>query len=74
MKQPLNIEPLVTGRHAALDVSKQESYSTVMSIEAVKLVFIQAKVNSTRVCTGDVSNDYLYSKTKKPLYYRWPQM
>ena len=59
---------LVAGGHRTPDVPKEESFSTVVSMEAVRLVFILAKMNNREVCAGDVGNAYLYSKTRERVY------
>ena len=45
---------LVAGGHMSPDVPKEEAYSGVVSMEAVRLGFMLAKLNGLQVCAGDV--------------------
>jgi len=46
----------------------EECFSGVVSIEAVRLGFILARMNGLSVCTGDVGNAFLYGITKEKYY------
>ena len=59
---------LVAGGHRTPDVPKEDVFSSVVSMEAVRLGFIMAKMNKLMVCAGDVGNAFLYGKTKEKVY------
>jgi len=59
---------LVAGGHRTPDVPKDESFSTVVSMEAVRLGFILSHMQGKLVCAGDVGNAYLYSRTREKVY------
>ena len=49
-------------------VPKEESYSGVVSMEAMRLGFMLAKLNGLVACAGDVGNAFLYGKTREKVY------
>lgn len=49
-------------------VPKEESYSSVVSMEAMRLGFMLAKLNGLVACAGDVGNAFLYGKTREKVY------
>ena len=59
---------LVAGEHITPDVPKDESFSTVVSMEAVRLGFILSHMQGKLVCAGDVGNAYLYGKTRENVF------
>ncbi len=59
---------LVAGGHMSPNVSKEEAFSGVVSMESVRLGFILAKLNDLQVCTGDVGNAFLYGTTKEKVF------
>ena len=58
---------LVAGGHWT-DTPAEECFSGVVLIEAVRLGFILARMNSLSMCTGDVGNAFLYGITKEKYY------
>ena len=58
---------LVAGGHRT-DPPKDDIYSGVVSMEAVRLGFILARLNGLLVCAGDVGNAFLYGKTNEKVY------
>ena len=59
---------LVAGGHRSPDVPKEEVFSPVVSMEAVRLGFLMAKMNGLKVCAGDVGNAFLHGITREKLY------
>jgi len=59
---------LVAGGHQTPDVPREEVFSNVVSMEAVRLGFILAKLNGLLVCAGDVGNTFLYGKTREKVF------
>ena len=58
---------LVAGVHQT-DAPKEDIFSGVVSMEAVRLGFILARLNGLMVCAGDVGNAFLYGKTREKVY------
>ena len=56
---------LVAGGHRSPEVPKEDTYSSVVSMEAMRIGFLLAKLNNLQVCAGDVGNAFLYGKTKE---------
>ena len=54
---------LVAGGHRTPFVPREEVFSGVVSMEAVRLGFILARMNGLTVCAGDVGNAFVYGKT-----------
>jgi hypothetical protein len=59
---------LVAGGHRSEHVPKEESYSGVVSMEAMRLGFMLAKLNNLEACAGDVGNAFLYANTQEKVY------
>lgn len=59
---------LVAGGHMSEAVPKEESYSSVVSMEAMRLGFMLAKLNGLVACAGDVGNAFLYGTTREKVY------
>ena len=55
---------------AFTDPPKEDSYSGVISLDTVKLAFAIAEMNGLKSCVADISNAYLYSRTKEKVYIR----
>ena len=55
---------LVAGGHMT-DPSSDEVYSGVVSMEAIRICFVLAKINNLKVCAGDEGNAFLNGLTKK---------
>jgi hypothetical protein len=63
---------LVAGGHRSDDVPKEESYFSVVSMEAMRLGFIIGILNDLLACAGDVGNAFLHGKTReKSVHYCW---
>ena len=58
---------LVAGGHRT-DPPKEDTFSGVVSMEAVRLGFIMARLNNLQVCAGDVGNAFLYGKTREKVF------
>ena len=58
---------LVAGGHRT-DPPKEDTYSGVVSLEAVRMGFLLAEMNDLIVCAGDVGNAFLYGKTREKVY------
>ena len=58
---------LVAGGHRT-DPPKEDTYSGVVSLEAVRMGFLLADMNGLLVCAGDVGNAFLYGKTREKVY------
>jgi hypothetical protein len=50
------------------DVEREEVFSTVVSMEAVRLGFLLARLNGLSVCAGDIGNAYLNARTREKVY------
>ena len=59
---------LVAGGHRAPIVEKEDRFSGVVSMEAVRIGFCLAKLNNLQVCAGDVGNAFLYGTTQEKVY------
>ena len=59
---------LVAGGHRSPDVPVEDAFSGVVSMEAVRIGFILARMNGLQVCAGDVGNAFLYGKTREKLF------
>ena len=46
---------LLAGGHREADVSKEEAYSGVVSMETIRVVFVLAALNDLEVCAIDIS-------------------
>jgi hypothetical protein len=51
-----------------MDTQSDECFSGVVSMEAVRLGFIIARMNGLLVCAGYVGNVFLYGTTKEKYY------
>ena len=58
---------LVAGGHRT-DPPKEDTYSGVVSLEAIRMGFIMAQVLGLLVCAGDVGNAFLYGRTREQVY------
>jgi Reverse transcriptase (RNA-dependent DNA polymerase) len=58
---------LVAGGHKTIP-TKEDIYSGVVGIEAVRIGFLLARRNKLRVCAADIGNAFLYGKTKEKVY------
>ena len=58
---------LVAGGHRT-DPLKEDVFSGVVSMEAVRLGFILAKMNDLLVCAGDIGNAFLNGYTREKYY------
>ena len=59
---------LVAGGHRTPDVPREEVFSPVVSMEAVRLGFMFAPLNNLQVCAGDVGNAFLNAKTNEKVF------
>ena len=59
---------LVAGGHCSPEVDKEDRFSTVVSMEAVRIGFMMAKLNGLQVCAGDIGNAFLNAQTNEKLY------
>ena len=55
---------LVAGGHRT-DSPKEDTYSGVVSLEAIRMGFIMAQILGLLVCAGDVGNAFLYGRTRE---------
>ena len=58
---------LVAGGHRSPTIHKEERFSTVVSMEAVRMGFLLAKLNGLQVCAGDIGNAFLNAYTTEKL-------
>ena len=58
---------LVAGGHRT-EPPKEDTYSGVVSLEAIRMGFLLAKLNGLTVCAGDVGNAFLYGKTREKVF------
>ena len=56
---------VVAGGHRTPEVPKEEIFSGVVSMEAVRLGFIIANLNNLLVCAGDIGNAILNGRTRE---------
>ena len=49
-------------------VHKEDKFSTVVSMEAVTLGFMVARLNGIHVCAGDIGNEYLNAHTNEKVF------
>ena len=49
-------------------VHKEDKFSSVVSMEAVRLGFMVARLNGLHVCAGDIGNAYLNSHTNEKVF------
>ena len=59
---------LVAAGNRTPEVPREEVFSGVVSMEAVRLGFIMAQLNGLLVCAGDVGNAFLYGKTREKVF------
>ena len=59
---------LVAGGHRTPHVPKEEVFSGVVSMEAVRLGFIMAHLNGLQVCAGDIGNAFLNGTTREKVF------
>ena len=59
---------LVAGGHRAPKQPKDDIFSSVVTMEAVRMGFLLAEMQDLLVCAGDVGNAFLYGKTKEKVY------
>ncbi|MEM7375743.1 MAG: reverse transcriptase domain-containing protein, partial [Bacteroidota bacterium] len=59
---------LVAGGHMSPEVHKEDKFSTVVSMEAVRLGFMIARINDLHVCAGDIGNAFLNAHTNEKLF------
>ena len=58
---------LVAGGHRT-EPPKEDTYSGVVSLEAVRMGFILAELLGLLICAGDVGNAFLYGRTREMVY------
>ena len=58
---------LVAGGHLT-SPPKEDIYSGVVGMEAVRLGFLLASLNNLDVCAADIGNAFLYGKTQEKVY------
>ena len=58
---------LVAGGHKT-ETPKEDIFSGVIGMEAVRLGFILANLNGLLICAGDIGNAFLYGKTREKVY------
>lgn len=56
---------LVAGGHRTPVISKEESYSGVVSMETIRVAFVLAALNDLEICATDISTAFLYDKTRE---------
>ena len=56
---------LVAGGHRAPDITREEAYSGVVSMETIRVTFVLAVLNNLDVCAADISTAFLHGKTKE---------
>ena len=59
---------LVAGGHKHRDVPSYTTYSSVVSRDSVRLMFMIAALNGLSVLAGDVGNAYLNAPCKEKVY------
>ena len=59
---------LVAGGHRSPEIHKEDRFSTVVSMEAVRIGFMLAKLNGLQVCAGDIGNAHLNAHTNEKLF------
>ena len=59
---------MVAAGNRTPEVPREEVFSGVVSMEAVRLGFILAQLNGLLVCAGDVGNAFLYGKTREKVF------
>ena len=59
---------LVAGGHRSPMLDKEERFSTVVTMEAVRLGFMIARINGLSVCAGDIGNAFLNAFTHEKLF------
>ena len=50
------------------DPPKDDRYSRVVGMEAIRLLFLISSLNGHELCAGDISNAYLYAQRREKLY------
>ena len=58
---------LVAGGHMT-ETPKEDIFSGVIGMEAVRLGFIFADLNGLLICAGDVANAFLYGTTRERVH------
>ena len=58
---------LVAGGHRSPRVDPEDCHASVVSMEAVRMGFLMAKLNNLQVCAGDIGNAHLNAKTNEKL-------
>ena len=59
---------LVLGGHRTPEVSPDEVYSGVVSMETVRMAFVLGALNNLEVCAADISTAFLYGITREKVY------
>ena len=59
---------LVAGGHRTPDVPKEDVFSPVVGMEAIRLGFTLARLNGLEVCAGDIGNAYLNATTREKVF------
>ena len=61
---------LVAGGHRAPDITREEAYSGVVSMETIRVAFVLDALNNLDVCAADISTAFLHGKTKEKVFVR----
>ena len=58
----------MAGGHRSEHVPKEELYSKVVSMEAIRLGFMLVRLNNLEACAENVGNEFLFANTNEKLY------
>ena len=58
----------MAGGHRSPHVDPQDCHASIVSMEAVRMGFLMAKLNGLQVCAGDIGNAHLNVKTNEKLF------
>ena len=59
---------LVPGEHTHKDVSTHSSYTSIVSIDSIRIIFLLDTLNDLDILTGDIGNTYLNVPCKEKVY------
>ena len=61
---------LVAGGHRTPDVSQEEVYSGVVSVDTIRVAFALTELNNLGVMAADISIAFLYGRTREKVYIK----
>lgn len=60
----------VAGGHLMDKQPSYNTYSSVVSWESVRIIFLIVALNDVEITAGDITNAYLHAKTTEKIWFR----